>query len=579
MTALTVLKSFSNNIQKYKDAPCFRVKEKGQWRALSWTEVGAEVRAVSSGLQAIGLQKGERVAVFCSTRHEWTLADMGILSLGAITVPIYHSNTAEEAAYILNNSEASFVFTEEGLAFHKIVSVQNKIPSLRKILIIGHQEAAQDDTILTLDGLKKIGAQNKNFDWQTAINQVKAQDTASIVYTSGTTGPPKGVVLTHANFAEEADACFAIFPFVEKMESLFFLPLAHILARAIQFFQLSKGFVHIYAESTERVVDNMVETHPEFIVSVPRIFEKIHERTYAQVKTYTPWKQAVFHWAVTVGGRWSDTLRAGKRPSLFLSLQMAVARLLVFRRIMQRLGSKLQFAISGGAPLSQELGRFFHAVGFLLLNGYGLTETTAAINCNTVEDFKFGPVGKALPGVEEKIAEDGEILIRGPTVFKEYFNNPEATAEALDPDGWFHTGDIGRIDEEGFLWITDRKKDLIVTASGKKVAPQNIESLLMDHPLIEQAVVIGDNHKYLVALFTLNEENAKHLSPPESRKAVQTIIDSVNAGLASYESIRRFIILGEQFTVDGGELTPTLKVRRKIVAGKYKEMVEQLYRE
>ncbi len=584
---------FLNTVKKSAQRPCFKYKKNGKWHTISWQEAREQVSVIALGLKSLGVKKGDRVAIFSSTRVEWTLCDLAILSLGAVAIPIYQSNTPDQAAFILQNSETRILFVENKPLFDKIQSQRAGLPELEKIILITGKEP-DDKNILTFEQLQKLGRREEDSSWERAIHTINASDIATLVYTSGTTGPPKGAVLTHGNFLAELEACQKLFEITCHDTSIVFLPLAHILARVMQFFQISIGFEQAYAESIDKLVDNLGEVRPHFFVAVPRIFEKVHERILHQVEAGSPLKKAVFSWANAVGGEISLRKQKKKAVGPLLWLQGELASQLVFKKLKKRLGGRLRYAVSGGAPLAKEISEFFHAAGILILEGYGLSETTAAINCNSMKNYRFGTVGQVAQGAEEKIAPDGEILVRGPLVFQGYYKDPEATRQVLTEDGWFKTGDIGEFDKDGFLKITDRKKDIIVTAGGKNIAPQNIENLLKTVPFISQVMVHGDRKKFLTALVTLNRQPIEEFAKsegisfsefgelthhPKILHLVKQAIDEKNKKLASYESIKRFTILTDDFSQEGGELTPTLKVKRKFVTEKYKDAIEQLYQE
>jgi len=580
----TILHSFIKNVDRLGSQPCFRYKEEGGWRDLSWQEVERQLFAIASGLSALGVKKGDAVAIFSATRYEWVLCDLAILSLGAITVPIYQSNTAEQAAFILQDSQSKVVFVENQKLLER---VRLKLPEIPAVLFTAGSPG--DSRVKTLNEWTSSPGGDRP-----PLNQVRSSDIATYVYTSGTTGNPKGVILTHGNIIAGVEACLKLFEIPGGEVSLLFLPLAHILGREIEFYQLHQGFIHAFAEGIEKVGENIAETRPYFFVAVPRIFEKVYERILAQVEAGSPLKKAIFSWASAVGREASRHLQKGEKVPTGLRLRRAVADLLVFGKLKRRLGGHLQFAVSGGAPLSREIAEFFHAAGILILEGYGLTETMAAINCNTPACFRFGSVGRPVDRGEEKIAPDGEIWVRGPMLFQGYFKRPEATREVLTSDGWFKTGDVGEIDTDGYLRITDRKKDIIVTAAGKNIAPQNIENLLKTVPFISQVMVHGDRQKYLSALITLNREQIEDFARsegisfgdyrelvkhPRVYSHVKKAVDEKNRQLASFETIKRFAILDSDFTQETGELTPTLKVKRKVVTEKYKEILSGLYQE
>lgn len=584
---------FENSVQKYGSDDCFAFKKGGSWRAWSWDDLRLKVRSLSAALQEIGVGRGDRISILSSTRPEWTLADLAILSLGAISVPIYQSNLTDEVEFILENSAAKGVFVENRTQLNKVLEVRDHVPKLEFIIMIDGRKNSPEEDLKMLGELLKTDPEKAN-NYLKNLEELDDQTVASYVYTSGTTGKPKGAILTHGNFVAEIVAVDDIVDVKPSDVSLAFLPLAHILARAIQFYQLAKGFTFAFAESIEKLADNILEVRPDFLVSVPRIFEKVYERILSQVHASSAVKQSLFAWAKKVGSEYSQAKQKRKPVPIIVGLQYLLASQLVFKKIRDRLGGRMRFAVSGGAPMAKEIAEFFHAVGILILEGYGLTETTAAINVVTKDRIEFGVVGPSIKGIEEKIAEDGEILVRGDVVFKGYYKNEKATREVLDEDGWFHTGDIGEFTKEGSLKITDRKKDIIVTAGGKNIAPQMIENLIKTNKYISQVVVHGDKRKYLTALITLNEEEIgkyaadKGLSTnggaplvhhPEIYNLVKKIIDQRNKNLPSFETIKRFAILENDFTQEKGELTPSLKVKRRFVAEKYADILDKLYHE
>ncbi|HCU23765.1 MAG TPA: long-chain fatty acid--CoA ligase [Deltaproteobacteria bacterium] len=591
MTEENILRMFQDTAERRGEEACLRYKRGGLWRSLSWTETLNEVQILSEALKKIGVRSGDRVALLSNTRYEWTLLDLAILSLGAVTVPIYHSSLPEEAKHILADSGSRMICVENSTQLEKILKIRGNLSDLEKIILI--EGKVMGDGILTMEEFKALG-EGEVSDFGSRIRQIGLDRTATLVYTSGTTGPPKGVMLTHANIAYEVIADEKTFPVDPGDISLMFLPLAHILARVIQFYQLRIGFTHAYAESIDKLLEDIGEIKPHFMVSVPRIFEKIYTKVMNDVESGSSFKKNIFYWALEVGKEHSAYVLKGQAIPTGLKIRYALATKLVFSKLHKKLGGRIRFFVSGGAPLAKEIAEFFHAAGILILEGYGLTETTAAINLNLPNMMKFGSVGKPLPFVEEKIAPDGEILVRGKMVFQGYWNKPEATREAIDSEGWFHTGDIGEFDERGILRITDRKKDIIVTAGGKNIAPQNIENLLKTNPIFSQIVVHGDRRKYLTALVTLNPDEVKSranglgmtyknysdlVASPEVHEMVKKVIDEKNQNLAKYESIKRFAVLDKDFSIESGELTPTLKVKRKVINERYKDIFDGLYSE
>lgn len=582
MNFRNLISVFEHSAQKNSGQNCFRLVKEGQWTSLTWHEVKASVMAIANGLRKMGFNSGERAAIVAKTRYEWTLCDLGILAAGGVVVPIYDTNTAEETRFILKDSGAKIAFVDDEIQFKKIQSVRSELPDLKKIISFGSDfenlirpSEPVDDSIY----LKQLEA-------------LRPEDIASIVYTSGTTGNPKGVVLTHDNFLGEIEDLLKVFSFKSSDESLIFLPLSHILARVFQFVQLTAGFVQCYAESIDKLSENILAVKPHFMVCVPRIFEKMHARICQNLAASSAFKKGLFHWALDIGKKYFRCAQEKRVPSLGLRIENFLARILVFSKIQAKLGGRTRFFVSGGAPLSAEIAEFFFGCGFVILEGYGLTETSAAVAVNHFDAIKIGSVGLGLPSVKFRIAADGEILVRGRQIFKSYFNNEEATEEAIDAEGWFHTGDVGEIDAQGFLSITDRKKDIIVLAAGKKVAPQNIENLLKTDRYLSQVVVHGDRRKFLSALVTLNRvevenfahenqiayQNFDHLSQNERvYNLIKNSIESKNRELAPYQTIKRFAILPHDFSVESGELTPTLKIRRRVIEKRYGTIFDGFY--
>lgn len=596
MTYQNLNQLFEERFQSEKDRPCLRYVEDGGWKTKTWTQVRSHVARIGGGLHKLGVKKGDRVCIFSRTRHEWTLADLGILACGGIVVPIYESNIPEQAEYILNNCEAKVVFVDGEAQWAKIRSVQKNLPHLKQIVLFTDPAKGKlPEGVYTLEALELMGSETGPKIYEDSLRTIQPGDELSFVYTSGTTGNPKGAVLTHANFVSEIDSIDKTLVFAKHYEHLLFLPLAHIFARMLQYGQLGYGFVQCYAESIDKLMDNISEIRPHFLASVPRIYEKIYSKTMQAIQSGPTSKRKVFEWALQVGKERAVYRMANKSVPVLLALKYQLAFRLVFSKLHQKLGGRVSYFISGGAPLSREIIQFFEAADFPILEGYGLTETTAAATAAPqLYGRKLGSVGKAVPGIELKIADDGEILIRGQQVFRGYYKNPESTAEAIDKDGWFHSGDIGVLDDEGFLSITDRKKDLIITAGGKNVAPQNIENLIKSDPMISQAVVHGDCRKFLSALITLDQleiekyakghgiafrDFAELVNSPLIHGLVKASIDEKNKRLASYESIKKFAILPHDFSIETGELTPTMKVKRKVINEKYKTIFDGFYHE
>lgn len=595
MPSKNLLQLFKGTVRQRGRAPCFRYKEEGKWLTLSWDEVSKKLEAIVGALARLGVKTGDRVCIFSRSRYEWTIADLAILSCGAITVPIYESSTPDQAAYIIDNSEAKVLFVENEAQLKKIEKIRQHLPRLSQIVLFDYDGKGKlEEGIYTLDQLTLMGNGEGERVFNRNLEALATDSVASYVYTSGTTGPPKGAVLTHGNFLAELKGLKERLPFPPTTESLLFLPLAHILARVVQFAQIEHGFIQCYAESIDKLLDNIAEIRPHLMASVPRIFEKVHSRVMQGLENASPAKKGIFHWAFAVGKQRALHVTEGKHPPLSIRLKWILAHKLVFSKLKKKMGGRVEYFITGGAPLPKDIGEFFQAAGFLILEGYGLTETTAAVTINSRNALKMGTVGKPIRGVEIRIAGDGEILVRGDVVFKGYYKRPQETSEALTADGWFHTGDIGLIDEDGFVKITDRKKDIIVTAAGKNVAPQNIENLMKADPLISQVMVHGDGRKFLSALVTLNRDEvisyarekgivfqdyAELVKNERIHHLIKEKIDEKNRNLAQFETIKKFAILDCDFSIETGELTPTLKVKRKFTSEKYKHILDQFYQD
>src|SRR5687767_6981442 len=593
----TLARMFWSRVERGGDRPAQQFKRDGTWVTVTTRELGEIVRELALGLIAIGRQKGDRVALLSASRAEWVQADFAIFSAGCVTVPIYPSYPPDLVAYVVNDSEAKTLIVEDAAQLAKALEARDHMPKLEHIIVMGGYDAPEPPKmVMTWQALQRLGRDNEAAHKSTLADRVAStqpDDIATIVYTSGTTGPPKGVVQTHGNHMASLRASAEMTPVEPGWVHLLFLPLAHSFARLESFLGVYNGLLTAFAENLDKVGDNLKETRSHFICSVPRVFEKVYAKILAGVEAGPPTKRKIFNWAIGVGREVSRHQQRGQPLPPALKLKRALAHKLVFSKLHAALGGRLQWAISGGAPLSRDIAEFFHAAGILILEGYGLTETCPAATFNRPTRFKFGSVGQALDNVEVKIAADGEILIRGAIVATGYLKQPEATAEVFEPSGWFHSGDIGRVDEDGFVFITDRKKDLIVTAGGMNIAPQNVENLLKADPFISQAMVYGDRKPYPVALITINPDElgkfardhgivasdpsvlVKH---PKLVERVSRTVEEKNSQLQSYARIKKFTILPGDFTQEGGELTPTLKVKRKVVSNKYMAAIEELYR-
>jgi long-chain acyl-CoA synthetase len=583
--------------------PRYRVKRGGEWREVTWDETATAVREIAAGLAELGVRPEQKVAILAATRPEWMEADLGIYGCGGVSVPIYQSNLPHECGYILSNSESRVCFVESPQQLAKIRAVQRegfeldgqRVPvELERVILIEGEPDGPD--AVTLAALRERGRQalaRREGLVAERIAGVGRDALATIVYTSGTTGPPKGVMQTHGNHLAALEMVHGVGLAREGDVDFLFLPFAHSFARMLEYYGIWAGSITAFASSIDAVGAEIAEARPHIVASVPRIYEKIYARIMSTREGGSWVKQALFDWAVGVGRERSLCEQQGRSVPLVLQAQAAVAHALVFSRIHEVLGGRVRFMVSGGAPLAREIMELFHAVGLLILEGYGLTETTPILTCNRPDRFKFGSVGLPLEGVTLRIAEDGEILAKGPNVAQGYFRRPEATAEAWDGEGWFHTGDIGEMDADGFLRITDRKKDLIKTSGGKYVAPQNIENLLKTQTHISQAVVIGDNRRYCVALLTLDLEEVERFARanrlevddrddlhrhPRVVELVEAEVQEVNKRLASYETVKYFRILEGDFSQETGELTPSLKVKRKVVTERFRDLIDEMYR-
>ncbi|GAB4368579.1 MAG: long-chain fatty acid--CoA ligase [Deltaproteobacteria bacterium] len=594
MKESTLNRMFLNRIEEGGDAVRYLVPRGGTWEPMTYRQVGEAVREMANGLMALGLGRDDRVSILSTTRLEWCLADIAGILAGYVTVPIYPSNLPEQVEYILANSGARLLFVENGEQWDKVAKVRKNLPRLETLVLMEGSAEGREGTI-DLAGLREKGrafAKERPDDFARRTQEIRPEDALTIIYTSGTTGPPKGVVTTHANYAFVVTAAVEAVTVSRGETMLQFLPLAHSLGRLEHFLSFDVMAVSAFARSIQTVGEDLALVRPEIMVSVPRLFEKFYARVLALAESGGALRKAIFSWALGVGREVSRRRQRREPVTGLLAWKYALAGRLVFAKIRERMGGRLRFFISGGAPLAREIAEFLHAMDVLILEGYGLTEDSTVTAVNRIDHYKFGTVGKALPGTTIRIAPDGEILVKGPHVFREYFGDPEATREAIDAEGWLHTGDIGVLDEDGFLTITDRKKDILVTSGGKNIAPQNIENLLKTDKFISQAFAYGDRRKYITALITLSMEDllpwakqngidetdpAKLASHPKVEAMMRGRIDALNRELASFEQVKKFVLLGSDFTQETGELTPTLKLKRKVVIRKFGHLLDALY--
>ncbi len=564
--------------------------------SLSYADFYERVLMAARGLRKSGMAVGDKIAIFSENRAGWAIADFAIQCAQGITVPIYATNTGEQAAYVINHCGAQVVFVSNRLQYEKLLAVREQLPNLKQVISFERFLGSPDLPVYTLYQLSEISypiTDEERAKIEAWIAEVKSTDLITIIYTSGTTGVPKGVMLTQANVLYDA------FYGLEKLEALSmdetflsFLPLSHILERTAGYYAPLMTGCHVaFSESVEKVVENMQEVSPTVMVSVPRLFEKIYSRIYEDVHHMTPLKRSIFHKAVEVGRRYVMLRYIKPGPLGLLKLKYRVFDWLIFSKIRKRFGGQLKYFISGGAPLDKTINEFMWTIGIPTFEGYGLTETSPAVTLNSPWKVRFGSVGTPLPGTEVKLGEDDELLIRGPQVMLGYYQAPEETARAIR-DGWFYSGDIARIDDDGYVFIVDRKKEIIITSGGKNIAPQPLENELRMDKYISQAFVYGDRKPYLIALLTPNLERLIKMAQKAGleyldledlvanrkiHRLYEERIEALNAKLPSYQTIKKFLLLPRDFSVDGGELTPTLKLKRKVIYAKYQDRIERLY--
>ncbi len=561
------------------------------WLKDTWKNYQQKVACISSFLTKQGAKSKDKIAIMSATRYQWGISDFAILSLGGVTVPIYASNTTEDIEYVLTNSGAKILIIDSQENYEKWKAIHDKVKSITTVLCFDHVVDPDVKKLFLWNDAMKIGYDDTIVEkMRETIGSIKIDDLATIVYTSGTTGKPKGVMLTHRQILSEVKDVFALVNINQQDTSLSFLPMAHIMGRVEVWGHAYAGFTMGYAENVETLRNNFITIKPTFLVSVPRIFEKIYNGVISQAEA-SPLRHKLFKWAVGIGKEVNKRTSQNENLPFDLLAKYKIAKKIVFDKLIEKMGGRIRYAIAGGAPLSQEIAEFFHAAGLLVLEGYGLTETSGGVTFNAPYAYKFGTVGKPIGDVEISFLEDGEILIRSQKVMTGYYKNNEATEEVIN-DGWFHTGDIGTLTHDGFLKITDRKKDLIKTSGGKYVAPQKLENLLKLNKYISNVLVHGDQKKYIVCLITLNIEiiqsellkkgisftNPSSLSThTEVLRIIRGAISDVNQQLASFETIKNFSILNSDFTIADGELTPSMKVRRKFCDEKYKDIINALY--
>ncbi|MFC2165012.1 AMP-dependent synthetase/ligase [Acidobacteriota bacterium] len=589
----TLSQLFLNTVKSYPKSDMMHYKAEGRYVPISTDEFGNSVKHAALGLKDLGHEAGEKLIILSDSCPDWVVTDLANICLGGISVPIYTSLVPDQIKYIIDNSDAKIVVCADSAMWDKIAEVKSALEKVSHFIMFQPDtpEGVLSWTEIQERG-KKIDQEYPQLFEELALN-VKPEDTASIIYTSGTTGLPKGVMLTHSNFVSNIKTIASIIEFSVNDTCLSFLPLSHVLERMVTFTYLYKGCSIAYAESLDTVAENLPEVRPHIMVSVPRVFEKIYAKVMDNVLSSSTLKRKIFFWATNVGREFGKRKLLGQPISGSLKTKRNLAHKLVFSKIIEKTGGRVRFFVSGGAPLSKDIAEFFYALGLVVLEGYGLTETSPVIAVNTFENLKFGTVGKPIPGVEVKFSEDGEILTRGPHVMKGYYNMEPETEEAIE-EGWFRTGDIGHLDDEGYLVITDRKKDLIVTAGGKNVAPQPIENLLKLSSYVSNALVIGDRRKFISALvipdFEKLEVYAKAndivfetledlIKNEQIINFMEAEVDRATPQIASYERVKKVALLDREFEIEKGEITPTLKVKRNIIEKKYEDLINKLYSE
>lgn len=594
----TIKEMFDNVLEKFSsgDRPILRHKVDGKYVDIKYSELRKLSHDFAAGLMQLGVKKGERVALISENRPEWVVSDISIHTLGGIDVPIYPTLTAKQIEFIFNDAGIRFAIVSNQFQLNKVKKIFSEVKTLEKVIVLTDKNVEFDDRILSYNVVCKSGNQflknNPDYFNKNKI-QVSPNDLLTIIYTSGTTGNPKGVMLTHDNLVSNITSSASVMPIDEHDVLLSFLPLCHSFERMAGYYTaMACGATIAYAESVETVRDNLAEVHPTIMTSVPRLFERIYNRIKNQVESAPAARRKIFNWAIKVGSDYAKAKKLGRIP-LSLSVQHRIADKLVFHKLKNATGGRIKYFVSGGAALGREYGEFFEAVGLQIIEGYGLTESSPVISANRLDDYKFGSVGKPIPGVEVKIASDGEILARGPNIMVGYWNNKKATEEAIDKEGWLHTGDIGMFDSNGFLVITDRKKHMFVSSGGKNIYPQPIEGMFLQSKYIDQFVLIGDRRMFLSALIVPDFDAVREYADRNkisytndedlvSKEEIYGIIDkevaTLQKDLSNYERVRKFVLLSKPLSLEGGEMTPTLKMRRAVIEDKYKNLIEEMYK-
>ncbi|HOJ52717.1 MAG TPA: long-chain fatty acid--CoA ligase [Syntrophales bacterium] len=599
-TVDTLPKALVRTVKRQPNRVALRYKEYGIWHDITWAEYLEKVKQVALGLYALGVRKGDKVSIIGENKPEWLYSAMGVMSVGATFVGIYTTNPAPECEYVVGHSESVVYICEDEEQFDKALVFRSRTPKLRKLIVWDMEGLRhfEDEMLMSFDDLLTLGkktlAENPHL-FEELVAQGKGEDIGGIIYTSGTTGPPKGAMLSHEGYLWVGQKAVEITQMKPEDETISFLPLNHVYEQIFDLMvHVQAGHIVNFTENTDTVMGDMMDVSPTLFHAVPRIWEKYYSGIVLKMEDATWFKRSCYQIAVKIGSQYNSVKLSGKKIPIPLRLAYGIAYFVVFRKLKERLGfDRVRIGFSGAAPISHNILKYFQSIGIPIREGYGMTETTGITHMSDERNFKLGTVGKALPGTEVKIAEDGEILVRHKGIFKGYYRDEEKTKEALR-DGWLYTGDVGEVDEEGYLKITDRKKDLIITAGGKNIAPQYIENLLKFSPYINDAVVIGDGRKYLTALIVIDEENvvkyaqdhkvqyttfASLTRAPEVVKLIEEEVNKVNKQIARVENIRKFRILDKKLYTEDGEVTPTMKVKRKAINEQYKDLIESMYRD
>ena len=589
----TLIKAFFATCDKFPQNPAIQHKIKGKWVTLTFKEYKEKAVQLALFLRKLGIDRDDKIAILSKNRLEWCLTDLSILINRAISVPLYPTLQTSQIKYILRESDCRIVFLEDKLQVEKFTEIFSELPELIKLVVMDPLGVELSEKVLTFSECLRQGSLIESTEIASIEKfacQAKETEISSIVYTSGTTGQPKGVMLSHKNIISNINNILQVYPITHEDTTISILPLSHVLERTAGFFaiHITAGAMYAFAESIEKVSENIREISPTIVIAVPRLLEKMYVKMLSNVRSGSAMQRWIFEWALKVGYSYARSKRSG-RPGVLLQWQHQMAQLLVFSKIHQRLGGRIRNFISGGAPLEPRITEFFEAINIVVLEGYGLTETSPVTNVNCPNKMVIGSVGPSLPDVQVKIAEDGEILVKGPNVMVGYYKNQDATNEVMTQDGWFKTGDLGRIDEKGCLWITDRKKEIIITSGGKNIAPQPIEQRIKASPLIQSVMLIGDRRNFVTAIILPELDNIREQAglvdiDPENiesnlevRRLIQEEIKIINTDLPKYEQIKKILIVGDEWSEKTGELTPTMKLKRRVIMEKYKDRIEDLY--